>query len=82
MYRISFENGKTYIVKDNGEIEEDNNKRAVSPQVIIVTTLTREKIEQYNNKGIKIFECKESQDLCLSKVLKILFGKPKSCKFA
>ncbi|MCY0873394.1 hypothetical protein D1867_03730 [Acidianus infernus] len=82
MYRISFENGKTYIIKENGEIEEDENKNEENLQVIIVKTLTREKMEQYRNKGVKIFECKESQDLCLSKVLKILFGKPKSCKFA
>ncbi|MFP3217253.1 hypothetical protein [Acidianus sp.] len=81
MYRISFENGKTYIIKEKGEIEEDENKD-VSPQILIVNTLTKERIEYYRDKGIKIFECTDSQDLCLSKVLKILVGKPKSCKFA
>ncbi len=79
MYIVSFENGKTFIVKDNGEIEETDNKK---PQIIIVEKLTKEKLEYYSKNNIKIFECKDNQDLCLSKVLKTLFGRPKSCKFA
>ncbi|BDC19383.1 hypothetical protein [Acidianus sp. HS-5] len=78
MYIVGFENGKTFIIKDNGKIEEIKNRE---PQIIIVEKLTKEKLEYYNKMSIKILECKDNQDLCLSKVLKILFGRPKSCKF-
>uniref|UniRef100_A0A2U9IGN8 Uncharacterized protein n=1 Tax=Acidianus brierleyi TaxID=41673 RepID=A0A2U9IGN8_9CREN len=75
---VAFENGKRFVIYDNGVIRETNEEESI----FIVKNLDKEKFDKITKSGKKIFICNDNEDICLSKVASKVFGRPKSCKFA
>ncbi|WP_168364289.1 hypothetical protein [Metallosphaera hakonensis] len=75
---VAFENGITFFLGQDGTIRREQGK----PSIVIVKELTREKLQDYAKRGLKVFPCDEEEKECLSKVLNKVYPECKSCKFA
>ncbi|MCY0861279.1 MAG: hypothetical protein OWQ52_02510 [Metallosphaera prunae] len=75
---VGFEDGQVFSLEDSGVIRRSSGL----PSVMIVRELTREKLQDYASRGVKVFVCNSDEKECLSQVLDKVFPQCKTCKFA
>ncbi|MCG3108221.1 hypothetical protein L3N51_00502 [Metallosphaera sp. J1] len=75
---VGFEDGQVFSLDDTGVIRRSTGV----PSIIIVRELTKEKLQDYASRGMKVFPCDSDEKECLSLVLNRVFPQCKTCKFA
>jgi len=76
---VKFYDGKTFLIEENKIIEIDNSSDF---EIFVTKEINDEEIKEAMSRGYKLFECKEEEKECLSKIYNILYSRKKSCKFA
>ncbi|BFH72429.1 hypothetical protein SJAV_03730 [Sulfurisphaera javensis] len=77
---IKFKNGRLFSIDENTIAEL--TKEDIKIDVLVVKKIEDEDLKDAISNGFKLFECKDDEEICLSKVYNIFFAKKKSCKFA
>ncbi|MDT7862455.1 MAG: hypothetical protein RRA45_09605 [Saccharolobus sp.] len=77
---VKFEDDHTfYTISDNGLISKTNPDKF---DILVVKKIDKDKVYNAIKEGYKIFECNESKEECLIKVLNKIFPYCKTCKFS
>jgi len=76
---VKFYDGKTFLIEENRIIEIYDSSKF---EILVTKEINAEEIREATSQGYKLFECKEEEKECLSKIYNILYAKKKSCKFA
>lgn len=77
---VKFETGKIFYIDENGVKTIYENE--LEFQILVVKNINASDLKKALEQGYKLFECKESEDICIEKIYNILYSRKKSCKFA
>lgn len=77
---VKFKGGKTFQLDENKISEYNKDDEKID--IMVVNKINFDDLYMARDQGFKIFECSESENICLSKIYNLLYSKKKSCKFA
>jgi len=77
---VRFYNGRTFLVEEDKIVEIQNNSPKF--EILVMKELNTEEMRKAISQGYKLFECKEDENSCISKIYNTLYSRKKSCKFA
>ena len=76
---VRFYDGRTFLIEEGKIVEIEESSKF---EILVIKEINAEEINKAINQGYKLFECKEDENTCISRIYNTLYTKKKSCKFA